>query len=104
MYLFVMKEMPPLKGDMKTFMDGLLATHYFMTLLKVTELVCGLALLSGFFVPLAIVILSPIIVNIAFVHTVMDPTGLPVAAFLVLGNAFLGFYYRDRFAPMLRAM
>jgi uncharacterized membrane protein YphA (DoxX/SURF4 family) len=103
MGLFVMKTMPPMEGSMKTFMDGLLATHYFLTLLEVIELACGLALLSGFFVPLALVILAPVIVNIFFVHLFMEPSGLPVAILLVLGNAFLGFYYRDRFSLILRA-
>src|SRR4051812_22751364 len=49
---------------LKTFMAGIMATKYFFPLLKSTETICGLLLLSGFFVPLALVVLAPIILNI----------------------------------------
>ena len=85
---------PELTGPLKTFNEGLAASGYFMTLLKVTELVCGIALVSGFFVPLALVILAPIVINIFFVHLTLAPEGILIAAFLVIGNIFLGYGYR----------
>jgi len=100
-YFFNLVTPPPLEGSMKTFNEGLAASGYFFTLLKVTELVCGLLLITGRFVPLALVILSPIIVNIFFVHALLDRTGLPVAIFLVLANFFLAYFYRDAFKPLL---
>lgn len=100
-YFFNLVTPPPMEGAIKTFNEGLAASGYFFTLLKVTELVCGLMLLTGRFVPLALVILSPIIINIFFVHTLLDRTGLPVAIFLVLANIFLAYCYRDAFKPLL---
>ena len=100
-YFFNLVTPPPLEGAMKTFNEGLAASGYFFTLLKVTELVCGLLLITGRFVPLALVILSPIIVNIFFVHALLDRTGLPVAIFLVLANFFIAYFYRDAFKPLL---
>ena len=100
-YFFNLVTPPPMEGAIKTFNEGLAASGYFFTLLKVTELVCGLLLISGYFVPLALVVLSPIIVNIFFVHTVLDRSGLPVAIFLVVANIFLAYYYRDAFKPLL---
>lgn len=94
---------PPMEGSIKTFNEGLAASGYFFTLLKVTELVCGLLLVSGYFVPLALVVLSPIIVNIFMVHAILDRSGLPVAVFLVLAAIFLAYYYRDAFKPLLTA-
>jgi putative oxidoreductase len=94
---------PQLEGNMKIYFDGLIASGYFLTLLKITELVCGIALIAGRFVPLALVILSPIIVNIFFVHLFIEPKGLPVAIFLVLANAFLGYAYWNKFKPLLEA-
>lgn len=93
---------PDMPDKLKTFNEGLAASGYFFTLLKITELVCGLLLVTGYFVPLALVILSPIIVNILMVHTFLDRSGLPVALFLVLANIFLAWYYRDRFAGILK--
>jgi DoxX. len=101
-YFFNLITPPPMTGPIKTFNEGLAASGYFFTLLKITELVCGLLLVTGYFVPLAMVILSPIIVNILMVHTFLDRTGLPVAVFLVLANIFLAWYYRERFAGILR--
>ena len=94
---------PQLEGNMKTFFEGLVASGYFLTLLKITELVCGIALVAGRFVPLALVILSPIIVNILFVHLFLDKSGLPIAIFLVLANIFLAYANWDKFKPLLEA-
>jgi putative oxidoreductase len=92
---------PELQGNMKTFNDGLKAAGYFLPLLKVIELLCGIAFVTGRFVPLALVVIAPVIVNILFVHTFLEPSGLPIAVLLVLGNIFLAFYYRERFAAVL---
>src|SRR5215211_1439267 len=85
-YFFDLITPPPMEGPIKLFTDGLAASGYFFTLLKATELVCGLLLITGYYVPLAMLILSPIIINILMVHTFLDRAGLPVAIFLVLAN------------------
>jgi len=102
-FLFNLFTPPPMEGPLKTFNEGLAATGYFFTFLKITELVCGILLVVGRFVPLALIILSPIILNILMVHLFLDRSGLPVAIFLVLANIFIAYYYRDRFEPLLRA-
>ena len=40
--------------------------------------------MAGRFVPLALVILGPVIVNIVFFHMFMAPAGLPLAAIVVV--------------------
>jgi uncharacterized membrane protein YphA (DoxX/SURF4 family) len=102
-YLFNLIPVPPMEGDMKTFGEGLAASGYLMTLIKVTELICSLALISGFFVPLALVILFPIIVNIFFVHLMLAPEGIPVAIFLLLASLFLAYAKRDHYKGLLAA-
>ena len=92
---------PPMEGALKSFNEGLAASGYFFTLLKATELICGVLLVSGRFVPLALVVLAPIIINILMVHIFLDRAGLPVAAFLIIGGIFLAYYYRKAFAPLL---
>ena len=92
---------PPLEGAIKTFNEGLAASGYFFTLLKITELVCGILLIAGRFVPLALVILSPIVINIFMVHLMMAPEGIPIAIFLVAAFIFLAYCYRNAFAPLL---
>ena len=98
---FFLTSPPPLEGPMKVYMEGLSATGYFFLLLKITEFVCSILLLTGRFVPLALVVLSPIIINIFFVHLFLDRSGLPVAILLILANIFLAYCYRDAFKPLL---
>ena len=101
--LFNLVPKPELTGTVKTFNDGLESVGYFMPLLKVTELLCGLAFVAGRFVPLATVVIAPIIVNIFCFHAFVDPTGLPIAIFLVLANAFVAYHYRKSYEGLLRA-
>lgn len=100
-YFLNLVPQPELQGSMKTFNEGLAASGYFFTLLKITELVCGLMLVTGRFVPLALVILSPIIINILMVHLFLDLRGLPIAIFLVVANIFLAYCYWDAFRQLL---
>ena len=102
-YLFNLMPQPELTGDVKLFMDGMLATGYMMNLIKITELICGLAFVSGYFVALALVVISPVIVNIFLFHLLVEPSGLPVAIFLVTANLFLGYAYIEKFKPILKA-
>lgn len=101
-YFFNLVTPPPMEGPIKTFNEGLAASGYFFTLLKVTELVCAVLLLIGRFVPLALVILAPIVINIFFVHLFLDRSGMVVAIFVVLATIFLAYYYRDRYADILK--
>jgi len=91
---------PPMEGPIKTFNEGLAASGYFFTLLKATELICAVMLLTGRFVPLALVILAPIIINIFMVHLLLERSGLPIAIFVVLAAAFLAYCYRAAFRPL----
>ncbi len=92
---------PPLTGDMATYFQGLQASRYFFYLLKGTEIVCGLCLVSGFYVPLALVVLAPIVVNILLVHVFLDASGLPVAGAVTAAFVYLAFF-SPSYAPVLR--
>src|SRR5689334_1283698 len=73
----------PTPADMpeklKAFSGGLMAAGYFFPLLKGTEVICGLLLLTGRFVPLALVVLAPIVLNIFLTHLFLAPSGLGLA-------------------------
>jgi putative oxidoreductase len=75
-----------------TFTNGLMASVYFFPFLKGTEVVCGLMLLSGMFVPLALVVLAPIVLNILLVHIFLAPSGMPVAIVIAVLQAYLSFF------------
>lgn len=83
---------PDLPEKLVLFTNGLMATTYFMPFLKLTETVCGLLLMSGFFVPLALVVLAPIMIHIFLVHAFLQPQGLPIAIVLGLLTVYLAFF------------
>ncbi|MDB6123464.1 MAG: DoxX protein [Pedosphaera sp.] len=101
--LFKLVPQPELKGDVKTFMEGMQATGYLLTLIKVTELVCGIAFISGRFVPLATVVIFPITLNILLWHAFRAPEGLVVGMLLMLGNLFLAYAYRKNYVTLVAA-
>ena len=102
-YLANLMPPPELSGNVKLFMDGMLATGYMMTLIKGTELVCGIAFVTGRFVPLAMLVITPVIVNIFLFHLFVETSGLPVGVALVLGNLFLAHAHWGTFKPLLSA-
>lgn len=77
---------------LQTFNTGLMAAGYFMPLLKATEVVCGLMLLAGMYVPLALVILAPIILNIFLMNAFLAPEGIILALALVGIEIYLAFF------------
>ena len=100
--LNLMQPPPDLSADMQTFMAGMMAAKYFFPLLKVTETVCGLMVLTGLFVPLALVILAPIVINIFLVHLFLQPSGLPIALVLGLLEIYLAFFVSPYKEPIRR--
>jgi uncharacterized membrane protein YphA (DoxX/SURF4 family) len=101
--LFKLVPQPEQTGNVKIFMDGMAASVYMMTTIKVIELICAVAFLTGKFVPLATVVIFPITVNILLFHVFVEPEGLLVAILLMIGNLFLAWYYRNKYKPLFKA-
>jgi putative oxidoreductase len=105
-YAMQFKLMPP--PDMsksseaaKAFMTGMNAVVYLMPFVKVIELICGLLLVIGRFVPLATVMLFPIILNIIGFHAYAGPEELPMAIVLLIANLFLAYTCRKHYTGLL---
>lgn len=94
---------PPMDGPIAEFFKGMMATHYFFYLLKGTEVVGGLLLLSGYFVPLALVALAPVVLNIILVHAFMMPQGLPLAGVLLLLECYLALFSAE-YSPVIKQL
>ncbi len=75
---------------------------YFFPFVKVVETACGALLLFNLFVPLATVLIAPVVINILLFHLFLDAQGLIIAIPLVILNGVLAFGYWDSFKPMLR--
>jgi len=81
---------------------GALVTGKVLAVAKVIEIAAGLALLTNRFVPLALALLAPILVNINLFHIVFAPSGLGLTLGLVALELWLAWAYRSAFLPMLQ--
>jgi uncharacterized membrane protein YphA (DoxX/SURF4 family) len=94
--------MPPLpQGVTGEYLHSFFASGY-VYVISGFQLVGGLLLLIGRFVPLGLTILAAIIVNIWTFHLLMAPEGLPPAVVVTILQLFLVWSYRDRFAGILK--
>jgi uncharacterized membrane protein YphA (DoxX/SURF4 family) len=94
---------PPPPPAAAPFAAALFGSGFLFPLLKTTEVVAGLLLLSGRFVPLALAVLAPIVINIVGFHLFLAPAGLSLALAVLLAEIYLAWTYRAAYAPMLKA-
>ena len=77
------------------FIGALIQSHYFWVVAGL-QVVGGLLLLLNRFVPLALVLLGPVIVNILLYHLFLNPAGIAMAI-LVTILWFIVFYGHRQF-------
>jgi putative oxidoreductase len=75
--------MPPPSGVAGQFLGSMFVTKYLLFVFAI-QLIGGVLLLINRYVPLALTILAPIIVNILLYHVLMNPTGLGLAFFVTV--------------------
>ena len=94
--------MPPLPatpaGD---FSKALMQSNY-MYVIGLLQVIGGLLILIGRFVPLGLTLLGPVIVNILLFHVFLDPKGLPMAIVVSALALFLLWRYRANFAGLVK--
>ena len=71
-------QFPPPAGIAAQFMGALYVSHYLWVIFAF-QVIAGVLLLVNRFVPLAVAILAPVLVNILTFHMLMAPSGLPMA-------------------------
>jgi putative oxidoreductase len=101
-FFFGFLPMPPPAEAAAPFLSGLASSGYVFPLIKAIEVAAGIALLANRFVPLALTLLAPIIVNIVALHVLLAPP--PAIALVIAGlELYVAWAYRAAFLPMLRA-
>ena len=84
-------------------MTGFAKSGYMLPLISGTEALVGLLLLINCFVPLALTIIAPVIVNIMAFHIFLmpAPNAFTPGIIVFLLEIYLAWSYRRVFAPML---
>ena len=94
--------LPPPSGVAGQFMGALFVSHY-LTLIFALQVIGAVLLLANRYVPLALAILAPVIVNILSFHALMAPSGLPLALFVTVLWALVFVNVRAAFAALFQA-
>jgi len=105
--------MPPPSGVAGRFLGSMFVTKYLLFVFAI-QLIGGVLLLINRYVPIALTILGPIIVNILLFHGLMNPAGFGLAllvtilsgiVFVSVSSAFAGIFQARvdmKTAPALR--
>jgi putative oxidoreductase len=92
---FIPAQMPP--GVAGQFAGILFTTHYLL-IIGAIETVTGLLFLLNRYVPLALTLVGPVIVNILIFGSLMQPSGLAPGIVVTILWFILFYYHRAAFA------
>jgi uncharacterized membrane protein YphA (DoxX/SURF4 family) len=79
------------------FLGALAQSHYFHFVAAI-QIIGGVLLLVNRFVPLALLILGPVIVNILSYHVFLNPIGIALALFVAILWLIVFYYHRQYFS------
>ena len=94
--------LPPPGGVAGQFMGAMYASHYLWVIFGF-QVVAAVLLLINRYLPLAVAVLAPVIVNIISFHALMSPSGLPLALFVAVLWVVMFVNVRPAFAGLLQA-
>jgi hypothetical protein len=102
MFLHFIPMPPPPEGPARDFMTALFVSHY-LYVVGALQVVGGLLLFTGRWVPLGLALVGPVIVNVVSFHALMAPPGLPMAITVSALAVFLLWRHRGNFAGLVKA-
>lgn len=98
---FIPEPKTPMPEGAAAFAGALMKSGYMFPLVMGTQLTVGILLLVNRFVPLALALLAPVIVNIIAFHVFLQPAGLAPGAVALLLELYLAWSYRGAYRSML---
>ncbi len=100
---FIPPPKEPMSEGAMALMGAFMKTGYMFQLIAGTQLLAGVLLLLNRFVPLALALLAPVIVNIVAFHVFLAPSGLVIAFVVLALELYLAWSYRSSYRAMLAA-
>jgi hypothetical protein len=100
---FIPQPQTPMPAGAMEFAGALFKSGYMMQLIGITQLVVGVFLVINRFVPLALVLFAPFIVNSIAFHVFLERSGLPMALVFLALHLYLAWVYRAAYRPLLTA-
>jgi len=100
---FIPQPSTPMPEGATAFAGALYKSGYMMQLIGVTQLVVGVMLVTNRFVPLALALFAPFMVNSIAFHIFLERSGLPMAGVFMALELYLAWAYRAAYRSMLAA-
>ena len=98
---FIPEPKNPMPEGAMAFAGALMKAGYMFPMVMGTQLLVGVLLLLNRFVPLALALLAPVIVNIVAFHIFLAPSGLGLALVVFALELYLAWAYRSSYRSML---
>jgi uncharacterized membrane protein YphA (DoxX/SURF4 family) len=98
---FIPEPKTPMPEGAGAFAGALMKTAYMFPMIMGTQVLVGVLLLLNRFVPLALALIAPVIVNIIAFHIFLAPSGLAPGLVALLLELYLAWAYRNAFRPTL---
>jgi len=97
---FIPQPSTPLPEGAAAFAGALMKSGYMMPLIGATQLIAGVLLVSNRFVPLALVLFAPFIVNSLAFHLALEHSGLAMSGIFLALELYLAWTYRQAYRPL----
>lgn len=97
---FIPHPSTPLPEGAAAFAGALMKSGYMMQLIGATQLIVGVFLVSNRFVPLALVLFAPFIVNSLAFHLVLEHSGLAMSGIFLALELYLAWNHRQAYRPL----
>lgn len=98
---FVPQPKTPIPEGALAFVGALMKTGYMIRLIAGTQVIVGVLLLANRFVPLALALIAPVVVNIIAFHIFLSSIGIPLAVLVLVLEIYLAWAYRRVYRSML---
>jgi uncharacterized membrane protein YphA (DoxX/SURF4 family) len=100
---FIPPPSAPMPDRAMAFVVAMIGTGYLFPLVAGTQVLAGALLLANRFVPLALILLAPVIVNIMAYHVFLDPNGMVIALVVLALESLLLWSHRAAYRGVLTA-
>ena len=94
---------PPPESDLAGQYSRILTVSHYLIPVFAIQVTAGVLFAVNRFIPLALTLIAPVLVNILLFHLLMAPKGLPPGAVATVLWFIVFFRYRKSFAGIFRA-
>ena len=98
---FIPQPKDAMPDNVMALIGGFMKSGYMMPLISGTQTLVGVMLLLNCFVPLALALIAPVIVNIIAFHVFLMPSTIGPGIVVLILEIYLVWTYRRVYAPML---